>query len=145
MDQKSISQISSAHQLPSFFKLSTLSVPFGSKCLSSSQLSPTQLSTSFKVFKQLKRLPKESFCWPGCRDGFVRGDVGGTLPLWCVCISDLGASAKTQSLVSLPDCSHQKTGLYFEAMDTELEKGIKPMISSQTALLLIFLQENWSS
>lgn len=100
MDQKSISQISSAHQLPSFFKLSTLSVPFGSKCLSSSQLSPTQLSTSFKVFKQLKRLLKVSFCWPGCRDGFVRGDVGGTLPLWCVCISDLGASAKTQSLVS---------------------------------------------
>lgn len=74
-------------------------------------------------------------------------DLGGKFPGVCESLTwpnllNPSKSAKTQSLVSLPDCSHQKRAFCFEAMDIELEKRIKSMVSPQTILLLIFLQEN---
>lgn len=110
MDQKNISQISSVLQLPSFFKLSTLSVPFGSKCLSSSQLSPYNSLPPCKVFKQLKRLLKVSFClWQEIQLNWMQGWLchsiymeemwGKVLPAMCV---HLWPGQICQILLNLP-------------------------------------------
>lgn len=114
MDQKNISQISSVLQLPSFFKLSTLSVLFGSKCLPSSQLSLTQLFTSLQSFQKAEEAAGSVIlCVVGnpvgvgalmaCSEYGHGGDVGEE----CVHLQP----ARTQNLLSLPDCSHQKQAL----------------------------------